>query len=1498
MNGEGNMTQMEILKTLADNAGDLIYVYEFLPKRGFSYVSPSALAITGYTPEEHYADPDLGMKIIHPADKELLSDMIAGRQEIKQKTLLRWIKKDGNVIWIEQTNVPEYDGERGLKAVIGIAKDVTRHHDVSASIGGQFSLTRALFDNARDGLLIINSEHRVIEANQEICRMLGYDMKEITRLYTWDFEAKMTKEDVIRSFSLSQGIDTTFESVHRRSDGTTYPVEVSARTFRFEGQNVVFCSCRDITGRKRIEENLEEQKTQFRNLFQHLADAVFIADIQTGIVVDANESACSLMQMPIEKIIGLHQSQLHPEEIADTAKEQFEQHNAELESNPIGKPLEMTVKRSDGVIVPVEIVTGKLDSYKGRKCMMGAFRDISLRKNAEELARKKELEYSELIENLKDIIFTIDPNGTILFINKAVEVITGFKVSEMTGKNIAAFLEPFELAEVNADLELLQTVVLPPKDYQMQSKSGGTIWLRVSSKIKVNEYNELNITGIAQDVTKQKKIELAHEASEKRLRHLVENLNVGLVVHNADTSILVCNNKASELLGISSDESLGRRFDDPDWYFIDENFQRLTPEEYPVYQVLKSGKPLVSFTGAIVKPNSGETVWVLVHAYPEFDATGKLTQIVVTFIDISELKFAQDKLRESEEKWKTIIKTSPDGICIASTEGTILYVSDKLVKWHGYEQASEMTGKSITDFIVPELLQDSKEKLGELVNGKPLGIVEYELLKKDGSRFFAEISSEILLDKNGQPEAVFLIERDITDKVKTRAQLTLLSKAIEQSPASVIITDSKGMIEYVNPKHLEKTGSLLEKLTGTSLNRHLASPLNTDLAIQIESHLNKGMDWHGEIAHHNSNGEIIWEFAVISAIKDQKGNVTNYLAMLEDITTLKVAEKTLKESELKLKLALSVANMGYWRFEEATNRVEWSEGHEKLFGIEMKDFKENYDAVQEILHPDDRFYVAENLRKALENNINFDNHYRVIHPGGEIRWLYSYGIVINQDNPGQKEVFGITQDITKIKQYELKLEMENRFKQLLLEIASNYINLPLSKIDEETNRYLGLMSEFVKADRAYTFEYLWKEGICTNTFEWCRPGIEPHIENLRSVPLGMMEDWVKVHKAGEVMSIESVDQLPPIPEKEILASQGIRSVLSVPMMNNGECIGFVGFDFVNDQHKITDTEQQLLVLYAQVLVNIKLRARSESEINMAKLRAEASDKLKTTFINTIHHEIRTPLNGIRGFGELMTNPDFTLTDRQEHYKEIKSSTDRLIQTMTDYMDISKIATGNMEINKVDMNLKTMIEESAGYLKELCKHKDIEIALDLPECKPGFSIVADRELVGKAIRHLMSNAEKFTTSGKIIFGCEPTANGVRFFVKDSGKGIEAHKINLIFEAFMKEDFTIARGYEGSGLGLAIVKGVVDLHGGELGAESEVGKGSTFWFFIPSLLKNYAGAGQPAKLREVVISEKPVILIAEDTDANFQLMNILLSKAGYHILHAFNGLRSSEHVQKTS
>lgn len=176
------MTQMEILKTLADNAGDLIYVYEFLPKRGFSYVSPSAFAITGYTPEEHYADPDLGMKIIHPADKELLSDMIAGRREIKQKTLLRWIKKDGSVIWIEQTNVPEYDGERGLKAVVGIAKDVTRYHDVSASIGGQFSLTRTLFDNARDGLLIINSEHQVIEANQEICRMLGYNMKEITRL--------------------------------------------------------------------------------------------------------------------------------------------------------------------------------------------------------------------------------------------------------------------------------------------------------------------------------------------------------------------------------------------------------------------------------------------------------------------------------------------------------------------------------------------------------------------------------------------------------------------------------------------------------------------------------------------------------------------------------------------------------------------------------------------------------------------------------------------------------------------------------------------------------------------------------------------------------------------------------------------------------------------------------------------------------------------------------------------------------------------------------------------------------------------------------------------------------------------------------------------------------------------------------------------------------------------------------------------------------------------
>lgn len=177
---------------------------------------------------------------------------------------------------------------------------------------------------------------------------------------------------------------------------------------------------------------------------------------------------------------------------------------------------------------------------------------------------------------------------------------------------------------------------------------------------------------------------------------------------------------------------------------------------------------------------------------------------------------------------------------------------------------------------------------------------------------------------------------------------------------------------------------------------------------------------------------------------------------------------------------------------------------------------------------------------------------------------------------------GISRDITDRKVLEKELKQQTRLRELLMKVSSEFINVPLEKVDETVLHSLQVLGDFVDADRSYTFDYVWESNICNNIYEWCRSGIEPQIDELQAVPLDMMPDWVEAHQQGSAMLIPDVQALPPGFAREILEPQGIKSVVSVPMMDNDTCIGFVGFDFVRKYQQFSDVELQLLKIFAQM----------------------------------------------------------------------------------------------------------------------------------------------------------------------------------------------------------------------------------------------------------------------------------------------------------------------------
>jgi two-component system, sensor histidine kinase and response regulator len=322
--------------------------------------------------------------------------------------------------------------------------------------------------------------------------------------------------------------------------------------------------------------------------------------------------------------------------------------------------------------------------------------------------------------------------------------------------------------------------------------------------------------------------------------------------------------------------------------------------------------------------------------------------------------------------------------------------------------------------------------------------------------------------------------------------------------------------------------------------------------------------------------------------------------------------------------------------------------------------------------------------------------------------------------------------------------------------------------------------------------------------------------------------------------------------------------------------------------QITD---QNLFLEEKVKERTHRLEKINKELIEAKEKAEAGDRLKTSFIQNISHEVRTPLNGVLGFSDIMMDPDIDNEDKEMYKPLLQSSCDRLINTITDYMDISLIASGNMELRKKATDIAEIALDCSLKFGELCNTKNITFEHIPPTDEQNTTIETDPEFLRKIINHLLDNAVKFTSSGFVTFAWEIKGNQFIITVKDSGRGIDESAKSKIFNAFEQEETSLTRSHEGSGLGLAIIKGLVELLDGEISFESEQGQGTIFTVTMPT---GIAGKEEVVQSNDTDHLQKPehapTFLIVEDDYANRLLLKTILKNLSSNILLAENGLEA--------
>lgn len=239
----------------------------------------------------------------------------------------------------------------------------------------------------------------------------------------------------------------------------------------------------------------------------------------------------------------------------------------------------------------------------------------------------------------------------------------------------------------------------------------------------------------------------------------------------------------------------------------------------------------------------------------------------------------------------------------------------------------------------------------------------------------------------------------------------------------------------------------------------------------------------------------------------------------------------------------------------------------------------------------------------------------------------------------------------------------------------------------------------------------------------------------------------------------------------------------------------------------------------------------KKELTIAKEKAEESDRLKSAFLANMSHEIRTPMNGILGFTHLLKDSSIEEEERQEFIRIIEQSGDRMLNLINDIMNISKIEAGQMTIRFSEINITEVVEYVYSFFKLEAEQKGIELISRTVQATEGLFIKSDKEKIYAILMNLVKNAIKFTHSGSVEFGFEKEDKLLKFFVRDTGIGIHPDEQKFIFERFRKGNEKLQRIFEGTGLGLSISKAYVEMLEGKIWFDSELGKGSVFYFTIP-------------------------------------------------------------------
>jgi len=887
--------------------------------------------------------------------------------------------------------------------------------------------------------------------------------------------------------------------------------------------------------------------------------------------------------------------------------------------------------------------------------------------------------------------------------------------------------------------------------------------------------------------------------------------------------------------------------------------------------------------------------WFHVSVDPIFDESNNLFKAVHIIIDIMERKQAEEALRESEARYRALFENTAEGILIADIKTKkFMYANPAQCRILGYTR-DELTQMSVNNIHPPRDLEWVLSEFMAQARGDKIVSLNVPCLRKDGTILYVDISTTMIVIDGKECNVGFF--SDITERKRAEQELlfktTLLEAESETSIDGILAVNTEEKIILFNKRFAEMWNipyEILDTKDDKQLLQYILNQLkDPDSFIKKVVYLYSHKEEKSRDEIELKNGKVFDRYS--SPLVSSKGEYYGIIWYFHDITESKQLEKEIQwnyqaQYVLNTILYLSHKDISLIEFLKRSLDIlfttSWLDIEKKgsIFLVEDEQdvlvMKAQKGLPEPILKECKRipFSKCHCGQVALTQKVRFssslDDCHTVKYDGILPHGHYCVPIIVSGKTIGVLNTY--------VKEGHSYSEKEEMFLVAIANTLGGIIRR--KKMEEEILALAKFPNE--------------------NPQPVIRAQKDGKIIFANDASIQLLIFWNV--RAGDFLPKEIVELISEIYESnskkyiQISCDDTIYSLLFVPLIDAGY-VNIYGNDVTDLKYVETVLEKERNDLEHTVKLRTKQLQDSLKKVEEINRQLQEVNVHKNKFLSTMSHELRTPLNAIIGFTDLLAGQFFgPLNEKQISYvKQVDSSSKHLLSLITDLLDIAKIDAGKIEINLEDFVLTDTINAVITMVKSLLNKKGHKLEI---ECDPNIGVIqADNRKFKQVILNFLTNAIKYTPEGgSIIVRASREHGKILVSVTDTGIGIEPEEQEKIFSEFYQVDRIRDESLGGVGIGLALTQRLVKLQGGDIGVESERGKGSTFWFTIPqeNMVDEVGNGRDRSLLKGKEKSEKKSvgrrILVAEDNETNLALITEMLKIQNHIVTIVRNGLEA--------